>query len=127
MRIDRDRLLEQSQSLESPLFRYWIEGRKRAQVKIVGAEVGSPPRGGAAHLGGLQCRLDDPGDADRDTVLELEYVLQQAVEAVGPKMRAGHRVDQLAGDAHLHSRFAHRAFEHIANPQLAPDLLHVSG
>ena len=35
-------------------------------------------------LGGLQCRLDDPGDADRDLVLKFEHVFQRAVEAVGP-------------------------------------------
>jgi hypothetical protein len=40
VRIDRDRLFEQSQSPEHPLSRYWKEGRKCAQVKIVGAEVG---------------------------------------------------------------------------------------
>ena len=91
MPIDRDRLLEQSQSLENPLFRYWKEGRKRAQVEIVGGEVGRRPRGGAAHLGRLQCRLDDAGDADRDLVLKLEDVFERAVEAVGPEMRAGQR------------------------------------
>ena len=91
MPIDRDRLLEQSQSLENPLFRYWKEDRKRAQVEIVGGEVGRRPRGGAAHLGGLQCRLDDAGDADRDLVLKLEDVFERAVEAVGPEMRAGQR------------------------------------
>ena len=95
MRIDRDRLLEQSQSLENPLFRYRKEGRKRAQVEIVGGEVGRRPRGGAAHLGSLQCRLDHPGDADRDLVLKLEHVFQRAVEAVGPEMRAGLGIDQL--------------------------------
>ena len=89
MPIDRDRLFEQSQSLDRPLFRYRIEGRERAQVEIVGAEVGRRPRGGAAHLGGLQCRLDDAGDADRDLVLKLEHVFERAVEAVGPEMRAG--------------------------------------
>ena len=76
MPIDRDRLLEQSQSFENPLFRYRKERRKRAQVEIVGGEVGRRPRGGAAHLGRLQCRLDDAGDADRDPVLQLEHVFQ---------------------------------------------------
>ena len=54
-------------------------------------------------LGGLQCRLDDPGDADGHLVLKLEDVFQRAVETVGPEMRAGLRVDQLRGDAHLRS------------------------
>src|SRR6202023_3428824 len=42
--IDRDRLIEQSQSLENPLFRYRKEDRKRAQVEIVGAQVGGRSR-----------------------------------------------------------------------------------
>ena len=127
MRIDRDRLIEQSQSLENPLFRNWKEGRKRAQIEIVGGEIGRRPRGGAAHLGCLQGRLDDPGDAESDFVLKLENVFDQAVEAVGPQVRAGLGVDQLAGDAHPVAALAHRAFEHIAHPKLAPDLLHIDG
>ena len=125
MRIDRDRLIEQSQSLENPLLRYWKEDRKRAQVEIVGGEIVGRPRGGAAHLGGLQCRLDDPGDADGDLVLKLEHVFQRAVEAVGPQMRAGFGIDQLPGDAHPVAALAHRAFEHIAHAEFAPDLLHI--
>jgi hypothetical protein len=34
-------------------------------------------------------RLDDTGDARCDVVLKLEDVFEQAVEAVGPEMRAG--------------------------------------
>src|SRR6266581_9762581 len=40
-------------------------------------------------------------------------------------MRAGLGIDQLPGDAHPLACFAHRAFQNIANPQLAPDLFHV--
>jgi hypothetical protein len=36
----------------------------------------------------LQGRLDDSGDADCNLVLELEYVLERAVETVGPEMGA---------------------------------------
>ena len=41
-------------------------------------------------------------------------------------MRAGERVDQLRGDAHSTTRFAHRAFEDVAHTQFAPDLLNVN-
>ena len=84
MPIDPDRLLEQSQGLEHPLSRYRIEDGKRTQVEIIGAEVGCRPRGRAAHLGRLQRRLDHPGNADRDPVLQLEDIFQRAVEAVRP-------------------------------------------
>src|SRR5205807_5448433 len=38
MRIDRDRLLEQTQRLDNPLFGYWVEDRKRTQIELVGGE-----------------------------------------------------------------------------------------
>ena len=117
MPIDRDRLLEQPQSLENSIFRYRKDGRERAQVEVVGSEVIRWPRGGSAHLGRLQCRLNHAGDADRDPVLELEDVLQRAVEAVGPQMRAGQGIDQLRSDAHALARFAHRALQYITHPQ----------
>src|SRR6266851_748401 len=40
-------------------------------------------------------------------------------------MRAGDRVDQLAGDAHALASLAHRPFQYVPDAQLAPDLLHV--
>src|SRR5215475_339273 len=49
MRIDRDRLFEQAQSLENPLSCYWVEGSKRTQIEIVGAEVGRLPCGRSVH------------------------------------------------------------------------------
>jgi len=60
-------------------------------------------------------------------VLQFEDVVERAVEAVGPDMRAARRVDQLGGDAHPVGGFAHRAFEHIAHAQLARHLLHIDG
>src|SRR5207248_10073379 len=127
MPIDRDRLFEQSEGLENPLSCYWIEGRERAQVEIVRGEVGRRPRGGSAHLGGLQCRFDDSGNADGDFVLKLEHDFDRAVEAVGPEMSAGRHVDQLAGDAHPVATFAYRAFEHVAHAKFAADLLNIDG
>ena len=41
------------------------------------------------------------------------------------RVRRATRVDQLRGDAHPISGFAHRAFEHVAHPELAADLLHI--
>ena len=40
-------------------------------------------------------------------------------------MCSGQGVDQLPSDAHPRSRFAHRAFENIADAQFAPDLFHI--
>ena len=58
-------------------------------------------------------------------VLKLENVFQRAVEAIRPEVRVTHRVDKLRGDAQAATSFAHGAFEHVADPQLAPDLLHI--
>src|SRR6516165_2718604 len=90
-------------------------------------EIGCRPRCGSPHLGRLQCRLDDAGDADRDPVLQLEDVLQRAVETVGPQMRTGECIDQLAGDANPLAGFANRAFEDVANAELSADLVHING
>src|SRR6516162_10208309 len=125
VRIDRDRLVEQSQSLDNPLLRHWKEDRKRAQVEIVGAEIGRRPRGGAAYFSCLQCRLDNTGSAESDFVLKLENIFQRAVETVGPQMRPAEGIDQLPGDPHLRSRLAHRAFQNVADAKFAPDLLHI--
>ena len=67
----------------------------------------------------------NPGDADRDLVLQFEHVFDQAIEAVGPEVRAGFGLDQLSGDAHPVAALAHRAFEDVAHAKLAADLLHV--
>src|SRR4051794_12936422 len=50
--IDRDRPLEQSESLENPVLRVWEVNRKPAQIEIVGGEVDRRSRGGSAHFGG---------------------------------------------------------------------------
>jgi len=63
------------------------------QARSVGGEVGLLPRGGAAHLGSLQCWLDDSGDTERDFFLKLEYVFQQPIKTVGPKMRASESIN----------------------------------
>ncbi len=83
MPIDRDRLLEQPESRENPLFRYRIESRKRTQIEIVGGEVGRWPRGrisAACNAGSitpatliatLSCRSNTPS-SDLRSRLPLE-------------------------------------------------------
>jgi len=76
MTIDRNRLFEQAKSPANPLFRYRKNDCERTKVEIVGAEVSRWPRGGAAHLGRLQCRLDDTGCAVCHLVLQVQHVFQ---------------------------------------------------
>jgi hypothetical protein len=72
-----------------------------------------------------QLGLDRADDAAGDLVMQLENVLERAVETACPNMRASRRVDQLAGDAHAAPRFAHAALENIAYAELAADLAEV--
>ena len=52
-------------------------------------------------------------------------MFQRAVKAIGPQMPAAARVDQLRGNAHEIADFADGAFEHVAHPEFAADLLHI--
>ena len=93
MRIDRDRLSNPAKSLNKPLFRYRIEGCKRAQIEVVGGEIIGWAIGRTATLGSLQSRLDNAGNAGRYLVLEGENIFERAVETVGPKVGAGLGID----------------------------------
>ena len=85
--------------------------RKRTNVAIVGAEVARRPTDRASGFGDLQRRLDDPGDACTDAVLQFEYIFQRAIKSICPEMRSVCCVDQLRGDTHAVPNFANRAFE----------------
>src|SRR5262245_18576773 len=97
------------------------------QIEIIRREIVSRPVGGASAFGPFLRRLDHTGHADRDFGLEVKDVFERAVVAVSPEVRASLSLDQLPGDAHPPAGFAHRAFEHIADAELAADLLHVDG
>src|SRR5439155_8434729 len=81
----------------------------------------------ALALSAGQCWLNRGGDARGDVVLHGEDIGQIAVITVGPEMSAGRCIDQLAGDAHALANLAHAAFENIADPKIAADLLNLSG
>jgi hypothetical protein len=54
----------------------------------------------------LQCGFDYARYAGSHSVLKLEDVFEGPVEAIGPEMRAGKRINQLPGDADPLTRFA---------------------
>src|SRR5438874_3043769 len=88
-------------------------------------------------IGGLAlCALDLgllelPGDradyALGHSILQVEDVLNAAVEMICPQMRAASAVHELRRDAHPLCRFANATFEHISHTQFTTDLLHVDG
>jgi hypothetical protein len=81
--------------------------RERQQVKIVGIEAPTRLPAGPLDLGKAQPRLYCADNAARHSILQFEDVIERAIEAVGPDVCAGRRVDQLAGDTHTITRFAY--------------------
>ena len=74
-----------------------------------------------------QLGLDRADDAIGNLVLHGKGIGEVAVVALAPQMGAGRRLDELRGDAHAVTRLAHASLEHIADAQIAPDLLDVDG
>ncbi len=72
-------------------------------------------------------RLDHRRDAFGDPVLEVEHILDRAVELLRPEMRTGDAVDQLRRDPQPVAGAPHAAFEHVADAEVLRDLAHVDG
>ena len=125
--VDRERTLQQIDGLRDALVGVSVAQRQRAQIKVIGVEALGWLAGCALDLGSAQFRFDGTGDPTRYLVLQLEDVVEHTVKAVGPDMRAGRCIDQLPGDAHAVARLAQAAFEHIADTEVMPDLLHIDG
>ena len=67
------------------------------------------------------------GEPRDDLVLHVEEIGDQLIEPLRPEMRAGFGLDQLDIDAHSVSRPLDAALQHIANVQIAADLLQING
>ncbi len=76
----------------------------------------------APDLRGFYLRPHDRGDAVGDAILELEHVLDTAIEILRPQMCAGRGVDELGGYPELAARPSKAALEHVANAELLRDL-----
>ena len=55
-------------------------------------------------------------------VLDSEDILQLAVVALSPAVRAGHGIDELGADADAITGATDTAFEHVAHAEFAPHL-----
>ena len=60
-----------------------------------------------------QTRLDDLDDARSDAVLEIENVVEAAIELVCPKMGAALGINELRGHTKTVLRFSHAALQQI--------------
>src|SRR5262249_43724357 len=61
-------------------------------------------------------------DSTGDFVLDSKGVIELAIVAVSPPVRAGRGVDKLGADADTVAGAANAALQHVAHPELAPDL-----
>src|SRR6516225_3451540 len=72
-----------------------------------------------------QFEVERNSDAVGDVVLQCEQIADIAVELLRPQMCIRLGVDQLSVDAHFAARPPDASLEHIADAQLAADLLGV--
>lgn len=63
---------------------------------ILAAERGTTLADSTFNLRHPQLRLDRAGDARRDLILQLEYVIKYAIKPLSPNVRIAGGVDQLA-------------------------------
>src|SRR2546425_8679590 len=82
---------------------------------------------GTLDLGFFHRWGDRPDNALSHLVLQIEDVAETTIKPVCPKMCPGGGIHELSGDAHPVCRLANAAFQHVAHPKLAPDLLHIYG
>ena len=103
----------------SPLF------TPRHALKIEVHRVGKRCALRAPRFGFDQLRAQLVGEARDDLVLHVEKIGDGLVEALGPEMVAGLGIDKLDIDAQAIAAALNRAFEDVADVQLATDLLHI--
>jgi hypothetical protein len=71
-------------------------------------------------------RYKDGRDGAHNLVLHRKDILDLAVVAFSPPVSCRPRIDELNGDANAVAPSPDAAFQHVAYPELAPDLAHVS-
>ena len=113
--FDRDGALQQNAGLDVSRPRVQPHLLAPAQKEIVGIEVDGALFDQAVLLIDAEIELERRDDLLREFVLDGEDVVKIAIEAFGPDMAAGRRIDQLRVDPDPIGRPAHASFEHIAN------------
>ena len=91
------------------------EIRQCTKIKIVSPEALWPLAPRAFNLCSLNAWLNDADDSVRDLVLQIEYVLQRAVEFVSPDVRTALSLYQLACNAHAITCLAHTPPQDVAH------------
>src|SRR5215470_11209887 len=58
-------------------------------------------------------------------ILEIKDIFEISLAATRPKLSPSAGIDQLTSDPYLILRLAYAAFEHVADPELATNLLNI--
>src|SRR4029078_8300922 len=99
IRLKRERFRQQLERLIDVVWHAGMSIRIGAQIEAIGVEIFHALALGALYLYPAQSRLDGADHAHRDLVLEFEDVVALTIVALGPDVRAGGRIDQLADNA----------------------------
>ena len=97
-----------------------------SEHEIVGAQRFGRARARGFGLGAADVRDECCDDPRGQLGLHGEDVLEAAVVALRPAVRAGLGLDQLGGDAQPVADPARAAFDHVAGPELGADGAHVA-
>ena len=128
VRICLDRLLERLARQSIILLGLLLIVRDSTQVELVGLQIFRREAGKALEFGALQFAptgTDHPDDGPGDLLLRSEDVLGRPLVALRPDVSAGGRVDQVGIDPQRAVGPLHGAFEHVAYPEIARDVLHL--
>jgi hypothetical protein len=66
-------------------------------------------------------------DRSSDFILDSEDIFKFSVVALGPAMRTGGRIDELASDANAITSSPYTTFQHVTDAEIAPNLPDVWG
>src|SRR5262249_34214002 len=120
-RVELQRAIELVQRLVDGLPNPPVEVSHSPQVVVVRVEAFRRLPLRTFDLRSLELRRDRADDGLRHLILQLEDVAEGAIEAIGPDVAAGGRIDELSGNAHA-LRLAHAPFQHVAHTEVASDL-----
>src|SRR5882724_8054741 len=126
-RVHLDRLAKELERLAVRILGPPTSFRQPSQVIVVRIQIFGWFAPGPPDLLPLQFWGDCTNDAGSHMVLKIEHILERTLKTVRPEMCSGFGIDKLTGDTNPVSGLAHAAFQHVAHPELAADLLHIDG
>ena len=93
VRVEPQRLIQETQCLVGVRRRVRMGMRQGAEVEVIGVEAVGPLAARPLDLGVSQRRLDRADDALGQSILQIENVLDRALELVGPDVGRRRYID----------------------------------